>query len=105
VIKFDISLVKKLQENDRAGRVVADFARMMADAGYELVAEGVENEAVMKRVRELGFAHVQGYLLGYPQPLSEIIATRAARVAAMPEQLVVKEPIPSDQSSARRPHA
>ena len=74
IIKFDISLVKKLQEKDRAGRVVADFARMMAEAGYELVAEGVENEVVMQRVRELGFAHVQGYLLGYPQPLSVIAA-------------------------------
>ena len=76
VIKFDISLVKKLQEKDRASRVVADFARMMADAGYELVAEGVENEEVLKRVRELGFAHVQGYLLGHPQPLSKIAVKR-----------------------------
>ena len=74
IIKFDISLVKKLQEKDRAGRVVADFARMMAEAGYELVAEGVENDVVMQRVRELGFAHVQGYLLGHPQPLPLIMA-------------------------------
>ena len=72
IIKFDISLIKKLEENDRAGRVVADFARMMADAGYDLVAEGVENEIVLKRVRELGFLHVQGYLLGHPQPLSAV---------------------------------
>ena len=76
VIKFDISLVQKLRENDRAGRVVADFSRMMADAGYSLVAEGVENEAIMARVQQLGFAHVQGYLLGRPQPLSMISATR-----------------------------
>lgn len=83
IIKFDISLVKKLQENDRAGRVVADFARMMAEAGYELVAEGVENEVVMQRVRELGFAHVQGYLLGHPQPLSVIAANRAPMLKGM----------------------
>lgn len=70
IIKFDISLIQKLEEDDRAGRVVADFARMMADAGYDLVAEGVENEIVLERVRSLGFGHVQGYLLGHPQPLS-----------------------------------
>lgn len=70
IIKFDISLIQKLEENDRAGRVVADFARMMADAGYDLVAEGVENEIVLERVRSLGFGHVQGYLLGHPKPLS-----------------------------------
>ncbi len=88
IIKFDISLVKKLRENDRAGRVVADFARMMADAGYDLVAEGVENEVVMTRVRELGFAHVQGYLLGYPQPLSEIAATQKLIVERAPVKFV-----------------
>ncbi len=72
IIKFDISLVQKLAENNRAARVVADFARMMADAGYSLVAEGVETEAVLARVEALGFAHVQGYLLGRPEPLSKL---------------------------------
>ena len=88
VIKFDISLVKKLQENDRAGRVVADFARMMADAGYELVAEGVENEMVLNRVKELGFAHVQGYLLGRPQPLAVIAANCAQTLEQISERHV-----------------
>ncbi len=78
VVKFDISLVKKLGEDTRAGRVVADFARMMADAGYSLVAEGVENETVLRKVEALGFAHVQGFLLGRPVGL----ATLAAKLAA-----------------------
>jgi len=72
VVKFDISLIKKLEADDRAGRVVADFARMMRDAGYSLVAEGVENEAVLERVQALGFAHVQGYLLGRPLALDQL---------------------------------
>lgn len=75
IIKFDISLIQKLEEDDRAGRVVADFARMMADAGYDLVAEGVENKIVLERVRSLGFGHVQGYMLGQPQPLTSLNAT------------------------------
>jgi diguanylate cyclase (GGDEF)-like protein len=88
IIKFDISLIQKLQEHDRAGRVVADFARMMADAGYELVAEGIENEIVMQRVRKLGFAHVQGYFIGHPQPLSTIAANRAQTPERMPEMYI-----------------
>ena len=70
VVKFDISLIRKLRDDDRAGQIVADFARMMSDAGYKLVAEGVENEAILRKVGQLGFGHVQGYLLGRPQPLS-----------------------------------
>jgi diguanylate cyclase (GGDEF)-like protein len=72
VVKFDISLVAKLGHDDRAGRVVADFARMMADVGYSLVAEGVEDETVLARVEALGIAHVQGYLLGRPASLAAL---------------------------------
>jgi EAL domain-containing protein (putative c-di-GMP-specific phosphodiesterase class I) len=72
VVKFDISLVNKLGHNDRAGQVVSDFARMMSDAGYELVAEGVETDAVLRKVEDLGIAHVQGFLLSCPVPLREL---------------------------------
>jgi EAL domain-containing protein (putative c-di-GMP-specific phosphodiesterase class I) len=78
VVKFDISLVAKLAQDDRAGRVVADFARMMADVGYSLVAEGVEDETVLARVEALGIAHVQGYLLGRPTPLAALGSTGVA---------------------------
>lgn len=72
VVKFDISLIRKLNDSDRAAQIVADFARMMNDAGYELVAEGVETEAMLRKVEALGFGHVQGYLLGRPQALCNL---------------------------------
>ena len=77
VVKFDISLVNKLGKDNRAGRVVADFARMMSEAGYSLVAEGVETETVLCKVESLGIAHAQGYLLGRPIPLTELSASLA----------------------------
>jgi diguanylate cyclase (GGDEF)-like protein len=84
VVKFDISLVNKLGQDDRAGRVVADFVHMMNDAGYVLVAEGVETESTLRKVEHLGFAHVQGYLLGRPAPLSQLATrTDAADSAAI----------------------
>jgi len=79
VVKLDISLVNKLAQDDRASQVVADFARMMSDAGYVLVAEGVETEAVLQKVESLGIAHVQGYLLGRPVPLSALSASSPDR--------------------------
>jgi diguanylate cyclase (GGDEF)-like protein len=77
VVKFDISLVSKLGQDNRAGQVVADFARMMSDAGYILVAEGVETDTVLRKVESLGIAHVQGYLLSMPVPLVELAARLA----------------------------
>jgi diguanylate cyclase (GGDEF)-like protein len=79
VVKFDISLVNKLGQDNRAGQVVADFARMMSEAGYVLVAEGVESDAVLRRVESLGIAHVQGYLLSRPLPLNELAARLAGQ--------------------------
>ncbi|HMM47621.1 MAG TPA: EAL domain-containing protein [Thiobacillaceae bacterium] len=70
VVKFDTSLVGKLSQKNRTGRIVTDFVDMMHDAGYLLVAEGVEDEGVLRRVESLGFSHVQGYLLGRPARLS-----------------------------------
>ncbi|NTV86644.1 MAG: EAL domain-containing protein, partial [Burkholderiaceae bacterium] len=61
--------------------VVAEFARMMGDAGYALVAEGVETESVLRKVESLGIAHVQGYLLGRPIPLAQLAASLASRDA------------------------
>lgn len=75
IVKFDISLVNKLSQDNRAGQVVADFARMMSDVGYSLVAEGVETESVLNKVESLGFAHVQGFLLGKSMPLAQLAAT------------------------------
>ena len=79
VVKFDMSLVSRLGEDNRAGQVVADFARMMNDAGYSLVAEGVETDVVLRRVESLGFAHAQGYLLGRPVALAQLAASPTAR--------------------------
>ncbi len=81
VVKFDISLVNKLGQDNRAGQVVADFARMMSDAGYVLVAEGVESDTVLRKVESLGIAHVQGYLLSRPLPLAQLTANPAPREA------------------------
>lgn len=84
VVKFDASLVDKLGQRGRAGRIVVDFVSMMNDAGYLLVAEGVEDEAILQRVESLGFAHVQGYLLGRPtrlQPLGSDASENLARNA------------------------
>lgn len=69
IIKFDMGLIQQLKNDDRTSMVVADFARLMRDAGYELIAEGVEDEAMLRKVEMLGFAHAQGFHIERPHPL------------------------------------
>lgn len=71
VIKFDKSLVHELVSGNRTSLVVADFVRMMRDAGYNLIAEGVENEAQLEKARSLGFSHAQGFHIGMPRPIGK----------------------------------
>lgn len=100
VVKFDISLVNKLGQDDRASRVVADFARMMSDAGYALVAEGVEDESVLRRIESLGIAHAQGFWLSRPVPLAELGNPLAspARAAGAPAEPDAVSAFPSARS-------
>ncbi|MHB1144856.1 MAG: putative bifunctional diguanylate cyclase/phosphodiesterase [Thiobacillus sp.] len=72
LVKFDISLVRSLEESGRQALFVEDLARMIKDAGYQLVAEGIESEALLQRVTALGFSHAQGFHIGRPALLTNL---------------------------------
>lgn len=64
MVKFDMSLVHLLEKEDLRQRLlVQDIAQMVATAGYDLVAEGIETETLLARVIEAGFSHGQGFYL------------------------------------------
>lgn len=71
LVKFDISMVRSLEESGRQAVFVEDLARMIKDAGYRLVAEGIESEALLQRVVKLGFSHAQGFHIGRPAALPD----------------------------------
>jgi diguanylate cyclase (GGDEF)-like protein len=70
LVKFDISMVRSLEESGRQAVFVEDLARMIKDAGYQLVAEGIESESLLQRVTALGFSHAQGFHIGRPAALA-----------------------------------
>ena len=69
LVKFDISMVHSLEESGRQAMFVEDLARMIRDAGYRLVAEGIESAPLLAKVRQLGFSHAQGFHIGRPAAL------------------------------------
>ncbi|MEW5786215.1 MAG: EAL domain-containing protein [Pseudomonadota bacterium] len=67
LVKFDISMIRMLLEGDPRQRLMLEeIAGLVITAGYELVAEGVENRELLDRVISLGFSHAQGYYFGVP---------------------------------------
>ncbi len=69
VVKFDISLIQSLGKGGRQGIIVENLVKLIRDAGFTLVAEGIETQETLKLVSGLGFTHGQGHYLGHPAKL------------------------------------
>ena len=65
IIKFDISLIQGMMDV-RLQRLVQEMASMLIGLDYDLVAEGIETEALFDIVNAAGFNLSQGYLFGQP---------------------------------------
>ena len=39
---------------------------MVRNAGYKIIAEGIETETLLNRIRAIGFDYAQGYYFGKP---------------------------------------
>ena len=73
-LKIDSGFTRSLDGSDRdriVVRAIVDLARAL---GLLVVAEGIENEAQLARLAELGVATWQGFLKSGPVPGDELIA-------------------------------
>lgn len=78
-LKIDRTVVQ--DETATQGVLLATIIRLVKERGLRTVAEGVETEAQLERVRELGCDRAQGYLIGWPMPQDEMIESLAAKSA------------------------
>ncbi len=80
IVKFDITMVQALHESERSRLFIQHIARLIREAGYDLVAEGIEDQATLDLVYRMGATHAQGYFLGRPQrPATANDTARTAR--------------------------
>jgi diguanylate cyclase (GGDEF)-like protein len=68
LVKLDMELVRGIQHGGRTARLVQHLIEFCRGEGFTTVAEGIETEAELRVVGELGVDFVQGYLLGRPLP-------------------------------------
>jgi diguanylate cyclase (GGDEF)-like protein len=66
VIKIDRSFVRHLDGDYRRSAMVRMINELAATLGKRIIVEGVETEAELLRLRELGCEMVQGFLLSKP---------------------------------------
>jgi diguanylate cyclase (GGDEF)-like protein len=63
IVKFDITLIRCLN--------IEHLANMIIATGHQLIAEGIETDAMQHDVTAMGFNYGQGYLFGKPALLDE----------------------------------
>ena len=73
-IKIDRSLIASICDDINSDMVAKATIEMCRGLGFKVVAEGVENTAVLNRLIELGCDTIQGYILTRPLPYPELIS-------------------------------
>ena len=72
-IKIDRSLVTELTTEAEDRVIVQTTIEMCHSLGYQVVAEGVEDDVTANLLRDMGCDMIQGYLLTPPLPFDELL--------------------------------
>jgi len=72
IIKFDMSMTRALQADEKTKNIIQSTAEMVRRSGYDLVLEGIEDTDLLEKAKQAGATHIQGYLLGKPNPVPHI---------------------------------
>lgn len=68
-IKVDRSIIQHIDQDEVKEHILSTLVQLAHKIGIALIAEGIENEAELLRVKEMGVQLGQGYLLGRPGEL------------------------------------
>jgi EAL domain-containing protein (putative c-di-GMP-specific phosphodiesterase class I) len=79
-VKIDGSIVRKLLKDAGAESKLRAIQRVGEAMGFKLVAEMVEDQDILMRLKALGVAHAQGFGICQPHPIEKLAsATLAGR--------------------------
>ncbi len=70
-VKLDMSLVRGIESDRTRQALVLGLLHFASESESQTIAEGVETEAELATLREIGVPFAQGYLLGRPTPAAE----------------------------------
>jgi diguanylate cyclase (GGDEF)-like protein/PAS domain S-box-containing protein len=70
-VKIDGSFVKNMMNDPVAQAIVETIHRISHLMGKRTIAESVEDESTLTRLREMGIDYVQGYAINRPRPFQQ----------------------------------
>ena len=81
-LKIDKSFVMGMEKDESDAKIVRSTIDLAHNLGLSVVAEGVENQIILDKLRELNCDEAQGYYMSKPIPLPDFITWRAQHLAA-----------------------
>jgi diguanylate cyclase (GGDEF)-like protein len=93
VLKIDGSFVRDVLKDSRAESMVQAIAQLARGMSIATVAEYVETEELRHRIAALGVDYGQGFAIGRPAPLQEMLAELPLIAAAAPIACTVDDPV------------
>lgn len=94
-VKLDMKLIRGIERSKPRQEIVQTLARICADLGVQLIAEGIETEEEGLTCQQLGCGFGQGFFFGRPQPASGLVPRKASdtrRLPPIPHNRVLKAP-------------
>jgi EAL domain-containing protein (putative c-di-GMP-specific phosphodiesterase class I) len=74
-LKIDQAFSRSMLGDARAMAIVEAIVRMGKALGADIVVEGIETAEMLAALKELGCDYAQGYFVGRPQALEQLLAT------------------------------
>jgi EAL domain-containing protein (putative c-di-GMP-specific phosphodiesterase class I) len=71
-LKIDNSFVRNMLEDRQDEIIVNSTINLAHNLGLKVVAEGVENEALLASLNQMGCDEAQGYFIGRPMPILNV---------------------------------
>jgi EAL domain-containing protein (putative c-di-GMP-specific phosphodiesterase class I) len=72
-VKVDQAFARNMMTDARAMALVEAIVQMIHALGANVVVEGIETAAQLDVLRRLGCRYAQGYFVGRPQPLADVL--------------------------------
>ena len=92
MLKIDGSFVRDLVRDERAESMVRAIAQLARAMNITTVAEYVETQEILTRVRSLGVDYGQGFAIARPVPVAEVLDVLPVLAAATPGAFLLGEP-------------
>ncbi len=72
-IKLDMQFMRQFDKSEKSKIIISEIINMALNLGLETVVEGVETEAQVEFLKEVGATKLQGFYFNRPIPLEEVL--------------------------------